>query len=296
MTQIQHHFAHVMACAAENDLEPPFLGVSWDGTGYGLDGTIWGGEFLMVDRSSFYRMASLRTFPLPGGEQSIHEPRRTALAILYESFGEEIFDWDDLPCVNCFTSYEKSLLRQMLTQRISSPVSSSIGRLFDAVSSILGICQVSNFEGQAAMELEFALGDTDSPESYPFRIAGFPKNGSFSNGQLKFPKHAIDWAPMIRSILEDKRTNIPLGIISAKFHNALVEMIIAIAERASEKKVALSGGCFQNKYLIERSIDRLRDKGFFPYWHQRVPPNDGGIALGQIVAASRQIQSQKERS
>ncbi len=267
---VQHHWAHVLSCMAENELDGPALGVSWDGTGYGLDGTIWGGEFLLSTRENFRRVAHLRTFRLPGGEQAIKEPRRSALGALYELYGDRLFAMKELEPVRAFSERELEILRTMLQRNLNSPVTSSAGRLFDAVASIVGLRQISRFEGQAAMELEFALHGIETDERYEFSLL----------------EETLDWGPMLRALISDVRGSVSVGKIAAKFHNTLVEMIVAVARRVGEERVVLTGGCFQNKYLTERAIARLREEGFRVYWHQRIPPNDGGIALGQIVAAS----------
>jgi hydrogenase maturation protein HypF len=283
---IQHHYAHVASCMAENQLDGAVLGVSWDGTGYGLDGTVWGGEFLLTDDSSFTRVASFRKFRLPGSSPSIKEPRRTALGVLYEILGSELFDQKDLPPVQSFSDSELSILAKMLQKGINSPWTTSVGRLFDAVASLSGLRQLIKFEGQAAMELEFAIGPENTDQSYPFAISEKPGTKGAR------PEMVIDWEPSIRAILHDFKNSIPLACISKKFHNMLVEAIVAVAGRISEKRVVLTGGCFQNKALLERAVRRLEEEGFQPYWHQRVPPNDGGIALGQIFAASRLLKQE----
>ena len=274
---VQHHYAHVASCMAENQLEGSVLGVSWDGTGFGLDGTIWGGEFLRTNETSFERVATFRRFPLPGGDRAIKEPRRTALGLLYEAFGDNLFDREDIPLLRSFTLRELVVIRQMLQKQINTPLTSSAGRLFDAVAAITGLREKVSFEGQAAMEMEF-LGGAQTEEAYPFAITDFepPMNGP-SPG-------IIDWAPMISHILADHASGMSRSLISTKFHNTLVEIIVDIAQRAGEERVVLTGGCFQNKYLLERSIQQLDAAGFRTYWHQRVPPNDGGIALGQVYA------------
>ncbi|MGA9406669.1 MAG: carbamoyltransferase HypF [Bacteroidota bacterium] len=277
--QIQHHYAHVASCMAENHLNGSVLGVSWDGTGYGPDGTIWGGEFLLTDESSFSRVAHLRQCRLPGGDKSIREPRRTAVGLLFEIFGESLFQRLDLHPMKTFRDEELVLLRQMLTKKINSPLTSSAGRLFDAVASLTGLRDIAKFEGQAAMELEWAIGKTLTNEEYVFTT---------SNSELPL---TIDWEPMVLEILEDVRESASPSLISAKFHNTMAAMILEVARRIGEKRVALTGGCFQNKYLLERTVRRLQDEGFRPYWHQRVPPNDGGIALGQIFAAQCKIKA-----
>jgi hydrogenase maturation protein HypF len=271
--QVQHHFAHVLACMAENELEEPVLGVSWDGTGFGTDGTVWGGEFLLIDGEAFQRVAHLRQFRLPGGDAVAKEPRRAALGVLCEIWGDKVIPDPRLAPIGSFSDSELVVLQRMLSKGINSPFTSSAGRLFDAVASILGLRQQVTFEGQAAMELEFAI-QPDIDDVYPFEIT----NGS---------PMVVDWAPMIPEMLIDLQKGQPAGNISAKFHNTLTESIVAAARKVGEPKIVLTGGCFQNRYLVERSVGRLLDAGFKPYWHQRVPPNDGGIALGQVVAAAR---------
>ena len=273
LEQVQHHWAHVLACMAENQLEAPVLGVSWDGTGYGTDGTIWGGEFLLTDQDSFQRVAHFRQFRLPGGEAAVKEPRRSALAVLHEIWGDSGLQGRDLVPIAEFSEKELMLIRQMLTKGLNAPLTSSTGRLFDAVASLVGLRQRVTFEGQAAIELESVI-DSEVVDLYPFEIGG------------GLP-HIIDWAPMIGEILIDLRRGISAGRISAKFHNTLAEMIVGIAREIAEPKIVLTGGCFQNRYLLERSVLRLSQAGFRPYWHQRVPTNDGGIALGQVAAAAR---------
>jgi hydrogenase maturation protein HypF len=276
--RVQHHHAHVLCCMAENALKGTCLGVAWDGTGYGLDSTVWGGEFLRPTATGFERVAYLRTFNLPGGELAVKEPRRTAVGLLYELFGDALFAMDELAPVQAFSSKERQTLRGMLSKHINSPRTSAAGRLFDAVAAILALHLEAQFEGQAAMELEWALTGVSTDDSYPMRIAG------------DRPPLVVDWEPMLRQILADAQRHLPVGRIAALFHNALVESIVAVARRIGEGRIVLTGGCFQNRYLTERAVQRLRQEGFRPYWHQRIPPNDGGIALGQVVAAARAME------
>jgi hydrogenase maturation protein HypF len=268
---------------AENELDPPFLGVSWDGTGYGLDGTVWGGEFFLVTETSCERVAHLRQFRLPGGDRAVKEPRRTALGLLYEMFGEAAFAMADAAPVQAFSPAELGLLKTMLARSLNSPLTSSVGRLFDAAASLAGLRQQVRFEGQAAMELEFALEGTATAEAYQLPL----RPGHAPRSTLHAPL-LLDWSPMVEAILADLKRRVPIAQISARFHNALAEAIVAVAKRVGQPRVVLSGGCFQNRYLTERSVQRLQEEGFRPYWHQRVPPNDGGISLGQVVAALRQ--------
>jgi len=270
--KVQHHHAHILSCLADNQLDLPVLGVSWDGTGFGYDDTIWGGEFLKVFQKRFIRVAHLRYFRLPGGGAAIKEPRRSAIGLLYEIFGEKLFDLLKMIPLSAFNSKENIILKKMFENNINSPVTSSMGRLFDAVASIIGLCQKANFEGEAAMQLEFAADKVMTDDSYSFDI-------NFNN-----MPYIINWEPVIRSILEDMQNSVPVNLIAAKFHNALVELIMKIAIRVNDKNVVLSGGCFQNKYLLEKTVNGLRENGLNPFWHKRIPTNDGGIALGQIMA------------
>lgn len=279
---VQHHYAHVLACMAENQLlEETVLGVAWDGTGYGLDGTIWGGEFLRVSPTSWDRVAHFRTFPLLGGDKAVKEPRRVALGLLYEMLGSRLFtsgftqNWQYI--LDAFTPLELTLLRSMLEKQINTPVTSSVGRLFDGVAAIAGLKSQISFEGQAAIALEFALEGWVTQDFYPLPI------------QTRDGVVIADWKPTILAILTDVGDRVPIGIISAKFHNTLVEGIISVAQKMGQERIVLTGGCFQNAYLTERAVNRLKSEGFRPYWHQRIPPNDGGIALGQVVAAYRNL-------
>ncbi len=288
---VQHHIAHVLSCMAENEISPPALGVSWDGTGYGLDGTIWGGEFFQIADNQVERIAHLRPFRLPGGDKAVREPRRAAIGLLYEMFGEEAFEMRYLPPFRELSPIESSALKGMLRRKLNSPQTSSIGRLFDAVASLIGLRQRMRFEGQAAMELEFALDGIEANEAYELPITtredARPTNSAIRNPQSPL---VLNWSPMIEAVLSDVQKGVAGGRLSAKFHNALAEDVVAVAKNAGEWRVVLSGGCFQNRYLTERTVRRLQAEGFQPYWHQRVPPNDGGIALGQIVAALREQQ------
>jgi hydrogenase maturation protein HypF len=184
---------------------------------------------------------------------------------------------------------ELAALKTMLQRRLNSPATSSIGRLFDAVASLAGIRQQVRFEGQAAMELEFALEGTETDEAYELPVL---RNGRLSGSQpsttpSRFTPYTLDWSPMLTALLDDIQGKSPPSAISAKFHNMLAESIVAVARQLGQERAVLSGGCFQNRYLTERIIQRLRAEGFRPYWHQRVPPNDGGIALGQVMATWR---------
>lgn len=272
---VQHHYAHVLSCMAENEITAPALGIAWDGTGYGTDGTIWGGEFLRIKAGGFERFAHFRTFALPGGDSAIREPRRSALGLLYSVFSENAFEFFDLETIKAFSPAELNVIRRMLSRGINCPVTSSVGRLFDAIASLIGIRQVNGYEGQAAMELEF-IADRRTAEHYPFTV-------ETNDGAA-----VIDTDKMVRSILRDREDKVWPSVISSRFHNTLVETMVSVARLSGEKKIALSGGCFQNKLLTELAVTRLRSEGFKVYWHQRIPPNDGGIALGQLAAIAAQ--------
>lgn len=271
---VQHHHAHVLACLADNGAAGPCLGVAWDGTGLGTDGTAWGGEFLRVAGAGFERVAHLRPFPLPGGDRAAREPRRAALGVLYELFGADAFDRTDLPPLRAFTDAERAVLRTALARGVNAPLTSAAGRLFDAVAALVGLRQVATFEAQAAAELEWAADETDG--EYPFDFAG----------------RVLDWGPAVRAVIGDVCRDECVGRIATRVHNTFAAMIVAVAARAGEPRVALTGGCFQNARLLTLAVGRLQAAGFEPLWHRRVPPNDGGIALGQVIAAARVLREE----
>lgn len=269
--QVQHHYAHVLSCMAENNIEGEVLGVSWDGTGYGTDGTIWGSEFLIPDGRNFRRAAYLKPFHLPGGEKAVHEIWRTGFALLYEAFGQVSFKY--------FKHTEKDLvlIEQMLKKRINSPLTTSMGRLFDGIAAIIDLRQFASFEAQGAMELEFAAEASIQKENSCYEyVLENTQNDTI----------IIDWHPIIKNIAADLDNKLAKSDISAKFHNTLVEIILSVAEKINKNRIVLTGGCFQNKYLLQRTIKKLKQTGHKVYWHQRVPTNDGGISLGQIKYAS----------
>ena len=281
VVQIQHHEAHVAACRMENQVEGEALGVSWDGTGYGYDGTIWGGEFFITnDNGDYQHFAQFKKFYLPGGELAIKEPRRSALGLLYEIYGDDLFG-EQIEWLKHFSLQELSLIRQMLSKKINSPLTSSVGRLFDGVASLLNIKHKLNYEGQAAMMLEFSV-DENEHALFPFDI-------------IEESPLVIDWRPIIQQIITESK-QLPTGIVAAKFHNTLAEIVLEIVKRSSLNKVVLSGGCFQNAFLLNRTIEKLQENNFSVYWHQRIPPNDGGIAVGQIALALNRLSNEKSFS
>ena len=270
--RVQHHMAHVASCAAENELEPPLLGVAWDGTGYGLDGTVWGGEFLAWRDGRFDWVGGFADFPLLGAEMAVREPRRIALALLHGVYGAEAFDLDFLPTLQAITAQERDTFAKVLKAE-KAPRCRSVGRLFDGVASLLGLRQRMSFEGQAAMAVEFTASGEEKPYSFVLKTKSKPKT-------------LIHWEPIVQGIVEDIKSGVPRHAIAARFHATLAEVIVKVAHEVGEHRVALSGGCFQNALLAHLAGERLEAEGFRPYFHQRVPPNDGGLSLGQIVVAA----------
>lgn len=277
---VQHHHAHIAACMAEHGLSGPVIGVAWDGTGYGTDGRVWGGEFLIAELADFRRGGHFAYLPLPGGEQAIREPWRMAAAALYRAFGP---DAERLPIEFARRLEVRGgrILRQMIEREINCPLTSSAGRLFDAVAALLGLREVAEFEGQAAMELEMAA-EEGVETAYPFRLTG------------EEPV-VIETVPIIQGMVEDLQRATAIPIIAGKFHYTLSEIILHVTQRIRSQigidQVALSGGCFQNTLLLSKTVDALEGAGFTVFTHRRVPPNDGGLCLGQAVVANARLVS-----
>jgi hydrogenase maturation protein HypF len=270
---VQHHHAHAVSCMAENNITDPVLAITLDGTGFGTDGTIWGGEILIADHLNFTRAAHLSQFKLPGGDEAVKNPWRTAVSCLYQILGEKI-----LECTHPVTQlYKENLptLVAMIDKNINSPVTSSCGRLFDCVAALTGLRQHSTYEGQAALELEMTISHDDN-SFYPFEIV--QENGSM----------LLSWEPMLHEILADLRKNTSPGSISNRFHNTLAALFSEACGRLGKtekiQSVVLSGGVFQNGTLLERLTRFLTDQNFKVHSHHKVPPNDGGLCLGQAVA------------
>jgi len=275
IVSVQHHHAHLLSCMAEHDIKPPLLGIICDGNGLGDNGTLWGGEFFTLDQSSnISRIASLRPFSLLGGAVALKEPRRSALAMLWEYMGDRVFSHTSLAPVSAFTEEEKALLQAMLNKRINSPRSSSLGRLFDCVASLLDLCQVSSYEGQSAQRLEQCFASIASDDYY--RVLW----------QQDKDLARFDWQPLLSDIIDDLNNAVPKPLIACKFHNTLVEMMVDMTHKSGQKRVILSGGSFQNRYLSETLIRRLLELNIKVYWQQKLPCNDGGLALGQLVAVA----------
>jgi hydrogenase maturation protein HypF len=269
---VQHHHAHVAACMAEHGLTEPVIGVSFDGTGYGDDGAIWGGEFLAADCETYKRMFHLEYFPLPGGDAAIKKPARTALALLW-SLGLE---WDDrLESVKEFCAEDQVTLRVQLEKKINTPLTSSMGRLFDAAAALAGVRQKVNYEGQAAIEFE-AMADSAEEGTYAFGV---------ESGMVRVRGVA-------EALIKDVMAGVPVSKISARFHNGLAESVRETVQKISTetslRSVVLSGGVWQNITLLRRTLSLLQNDGFEVYIHREVPTNDGGLSLGQaVIAASR---------
>ncbi len=279
---VQHHHAHVLACLAENGEAPPVFGVVWDGTGVGTDGTVWGGEFLRVTAAGYERWGRLRPFRLPGGEAAVREPRRAAIGVMWEVMGAGMFRGGGAGgLLRGFGAGALGLMEAMVSRGVGSPWTSSAGRLFDAVSAMLGLREVNGFEGEAAMALEHAA------EGMGDGVVSEGKEGGVGCGSWgeRGGVWEWDWRPVVRGLMEAKAGGAGVGELAAAFHAAAVGAVVEAVRLAGEGRVVLSGGCFQNRLLTEGVLRGLRAAGVRVIWHRWVPPNDGGIALGQVVAA-----------
>jgi hydrogenase maturation protein HypF len=264
---VWHHLAHVHACIAEHMIALPCTGIAWDGSGIGGGELIRGGECFEVTDAGAVRLASLRSFPLPGGDRAAEEPRRAALGLLYAFEGAAALLRPQI--VQAFQPGELEPLGAMLSRSLRCPPCSSIGRLFDAVAFLLGLRQVSGFEGDAAMQLQFAAERWGNAPPFSFAL----KQGE------------IDWQAMLVELLASLDAGEPADALAARFHATLAALVVALARKAGHANVALSGGCFQNRLLLQNVVTLLRNAGFTPFWPQAIPPNDGGLALGQLAAA-----------
>ena len=275
---VQHHHAHIASCMAENGIAGKVIGVAFDGTGFGTDGKIWGGEFLVADFAGFERRAHFRYIPLAGGDAAVREPWRLGLSYLMDTFGVRAESLD-LPVWKHVPAKKVATVRAMIERGINTVETSACGRLFDAVASISGLRHEVNFEAQAAIELEMSAAP-GVEEQYPFEI---------SDGEA----WQIDTRPAIESIVRDVLAARPVGFIAAVFHNTVAAIVVEVCRRLRSEegldRVCLSGGTFQNLYLLERSVAGLRSSGFEVFLHARVPPNDGGISLGQALIANAKL-------
>lgn len=290
---VQHHHAHIASCMAEHGITEPVIGVAFDGTGYGMDGAIWGGEFLVVDEAGFSRAAHLSYVPMPGGEAAVRRPLRMALSHLLSAYGDDAASLP-LELFERATGNEIALLGQIIAKGFASPPTSSVGRLFDAVSALLGVRDDAQFEGQAAMELE-AMADPRTSRLYEF---GFSKPtalpGPVAPSDDSIPRAPmplqVDPAPLVRCIVDDIVADVDRRSISAAFHNSVANMIVKVADTVRTatgiRKIALSGGVFQNVLLTTRATESLARSGFEVYTQQVVPCNDGGLALGQAYVVA----------
>ena len=285
LVRVQHHHAHAAACAAENGIDGPALALAWDGTGLGSDGTLWGGEALVIEAGSFRRVGHLRPFPLPGGDKAAKEPRRSACGLLWSSSGpdgwpEEVSQW--------WTEAELTLLRGMLRQDLNCPRTSSMGRLFDAVAALSGIRWQRGFEGQAAMELEFAGSALAGSALAGSTLAGsaeagkpYPWTCTETEGIL-----VADPRTLLDALLRDRRAGADPARMARRFHDSLANLALAWARYAGLERVLLTGGCFQNALLTARVAERLGEAGFQVRRHRLLPPNDGSICAGQAAVAT----------
>jgi hydrogenase maturation protein HypF len=267
---VQHHHAHMASCLAENGLDEPVIGVSFDGTGFGTDGAIWGGEFLVGDYRTFRRAAHLRYVGLPGGDRAVREPWRVAVAHLADAQAE-------LPALEARRSpVELRTGRRMLERGLNSPRTSSAGRLFDAVAALAGVRDHVSYEGQAAIELEWLAAGVAADGAYPFDLGGVPL--------------VVDTRPLIRAVATDVKRGVGAALVGRRFHSTLVDVIAAVCGRLRAETglgaVALSGGVFLNALLTREVGARLGTDGFRVFRHRQVPPNDGGLSLGQLAVAA----------
>jgi hydrogenase maturation protein HypF len=276
--QVQHHHAHIVSCMAEHKLEGPVIGLSFDGTGYGSDGAVWGGEILIAELHDFVRAGHLSYVPMPGSTAAIREPWRMAVSYLNDAYGGDFRNLD-LPAIKQLDPGKVGIVSEMILKGINSPLTSSLGRLFDGVAAICGIRQRVNFEGQAAMEMEM-LAEETAESRYGYEWEG--------KDVLR-----ILPAPIIRGVVTDIQNRVPVTKIGAKFHNTLIYLFADLCDLIRESRglnrVALSGGCFQNATLLSSLIQALEKRNFQIFSHHQVPTNDGGISLGQAVVAAAKL-------
>jgi len=275
---VQHHHAHIVSCLVENGIQEPVIGVAFDGTGYGSDGTIWGGEFLVANYKGFKREGHLEYVPLPGGAAAIERPYRMAFSYIFTLLGESILG-QELTFLEEVDEYEKEVMKRQIEKGINSPLTSSCGRLFDGVSALIGVRGKIDYEAQAAIELEMtALDDIKNSEGYPFSIV---EQEGVKIVKLK---------DLFEAIILDLKNRLPRGIISMNFHHTIARMVVEmchlIAAESGLCKAVLSGGVFQNRLLLRLTADALEKEGFTVLTHSLVPTNDGGISLGQAVIAN----------
>ncbi len=267
---------------AENQLEGKVIGFALDGTGYGSDGRIWGGEILVADYEQFARAAHFEYVPMPGGDAAIREPWRMAVSYLIHYFGRDFLNFD-IPFVRQLEKRPTELLIRMLERSLNAPLTSSCGRLFDAVAALAGIRTQVNYEAQAAIELEMAMHEIDDQSAYAMEI------------QQRGPCSVIVTRPMFRALIDDVHRATPVSLISRRFHNGLIAVFVQLAnsirERTSLDRVCLSGGTFHNVYLLDELTSKLAGMGFQVFTHSEVPAGDGGLSLGQALVAAHRFHS-----
>jgi hydrogenase maturation protein HypF len=290
VVEVQHHHAHMSACMAENQLTGTTIGVVFDGSGYGLDGTIWGGEFLLGDYSAVERVAHLRRLPLLGGDQAVREPVRTGFALALDAFGGKDAAAAAFPALGVLDEQQLSVYGVMAARGINSPLASSMGRLFDGAAALLGICTHAEYEAQGPIEFEGLLGrDLDLEPSDGYRVLRQPGVGAVE----------LDWRPLIGALAADVAAGTRPGVMSRRFHSGIVDMVVAECEAVRQQRgtnqVVLSGGVFLNEFLLVNCLVALRRAGFDAYCHRLVPTNDGGISLGQVMVASAR-QAERRRA
>ncbi|MGI9211572.1 MAG: carbamoyltransferase HypF [Methylococcaceae bacterium] len=272
---VQHHIAHIRSCLAEHCPEFPVLGVAFDGLGLGTDGGLWGGEFFIMQGESSTRIASFRPFLLPGGVQAVREPRRVAVALLYQMWGAALSERLDLaPLVSLQPVGVRNLIR-MMQAGLNCPGCSSVGRLYDAVASLLDVCQINRYEGEAALRVECLAGDGTNARPYPFAVQAPPDAD---------PPYLIDWHPLFAALVADLPSHTSAQI-AARFQRTLIEIVAHIAAQTGLKTIALSGGVFQNAGLTTGAVNHLATLGYTVLRHRFIPPNDGGLAVGQLLSS-----------
>ncbi len=274
---VQHHHAHIASCMVDNGVVTPVIGVAFDGSGFGSDGTVWGGEFIIARLDGFERIGRIEPLPMPGGELAIKKPYRLAIAYLHRLLGSV----PDLPFARDVSEEEQEIIIQQLDQGINTPLTSSCGRLFDAVSALLNVRKAITFEGQAAIELEMLSRQNGDAQGYGYGLA----------------KHDGMWevrvGPLLEAILNDIGSGVPVQEIGLRFHETIARLTRDVVVRAAREtgisRVALSGGCFQNRLLLRRTMPLLREAGLEILLHRQVPCNDGGISLGQAAIAAHLV-------
>ncbi|WP_323118221.1 carbamoyltransferase HypF [Burkholderia alba] len=279
VVQVQHHHAHMVSCMAENGLSGTTIGVIFDGAGYGPDGTIWGGEFLLGDATGFERVGHLRPLLLLGGDQAVKEPIRVAIALLVDTFGEQAAALA-VPALRALDEQRRDVFAKMAARRINAATTTSMGRLFDGMSALFGICSTIEYEAQAAIEME-ALLRRDFRLAEPFAYTLASRDGCVE----------VDYRPIVREAVELLvAPGADLAALSRRFHSTVVAIIdetcARLAERFEVEQIVMSGGVFSNEFVLVNALAALEARGFKPYCHQLVPTNDGGISLGQVVVAA----------